>query len=205
VLPIDPYVEAALQAPEQAPPSPDYVPAPEHPPSPDYVPGPEEPEQAPFSLDYVPEPEYPEYLSSDDDDDEQEAFEDDDEEEEEHLAPADSSVIPAIDPVSSVEDTEAFETDESAPTPVPSLRHRTAMMSVRPQIPMSYTTEALIAEYASAPTPPSPPPSPLYPLSSPLLQIPSPPLPLPPPPTTSPTYAEAPLGNRVVEIWLRAV
>ncbi|GKD49982.1 hypothetical protein Tco_1278958 [Tanacetum coccineum] len=74
------------------------------------------------------------------------------------------------------------------------------MMFVRPQIPMSYTTEALIAEYASAPTPPSPPPSPLYPLSSPLLQIPSPPLPLPPPPTTSPTYAEAPLGNRVVEI-----
>ncbi|GKB22779.1 hypothetical protein Tco_0862180 [Tanacetum coccineum] len=60
--PVDPYVEAALQAPEQAPPSPDYVPGPEHPPSPDYVPGPEEPEQAPLSPDYVPEPEYPEYL-----------------------------------------------------------------------------------------------------------------------------------------------
>ncbi|GJY97063.1 hypothetical protein Tco_0513973 [Tanacetum coccineum] len=44
--PVDPYVEAALQAP----------------PSPDYVPGLEEPEQAPPSPDYVPGPEYPEYL-----------------------------------------------------------------------------------------------------------------------------------------------
>ncbi|GJS16615.1 hypothetical protein Tco_0411087 [Tanacetum coccineum] len=45
--PVDPYVEAVLQAPEQAPPSLDYVPGPEHPPSPDYVPDPEDPEQAP--------------------------------------------------------------------------------------------------------------------------------------------------------------
>ncbi|GKF56375.1 hypothetical protein Tco_0166715, partial [Tanacetum coccineum] len=43
---VDPYVEASLQAPEQAPPSLDYVSGPEHPPSPDYV----------------HEPEYPEYL-----------------------------------------------------------------------------------------------------------------------------------------------
>nr|GEZ35246.1 hypothetical protein [Tanacetum cinerariifolium] len=50
IRPVDPYVEAALQAPGQAPPSPDYVPGPEHPPSPDYV----------------PEPEYPEYLVSSD-------------------------------------------------------------------------------------------------------------------------------------------
>ncbi|GKD86700.1 hypothetical protein Tco_1357854 [Tanacetum coccineum] len=45
--------------------------------------------------------------------------------------------------------------------------------------PMSATAEALIVEYAFAPTPPSPPPFPLTPLSSPLPQIPSPPLPLP--------------------------
>ncbi|GJU12809.1 hypothetical protein Tco_1135205 [Tanacetum coccineum] len=88
---------------------------------------------------------------------------------------ADSSVVPTKDPVSSAEDTKAFETDESAPTP-----------------------------YASAPTPPSLPPSPITPLSSPLAQIPSPPLPLPSPPTTSPTYVEAPLGNRAAEIRLRA-
>ncbi|GJU32945.1 hypothetical protein Tco_1176534 [Tanacetum coccineum] len=159
------------------PPSPDYVPGPEHPPS-------------PIEIPYVPEPEYPEYLvpsedeapmedqplpddaspvalspgyapnsdleedpeedpeedseeehadypadggdgddepSGDDtddddaDDDDEEPFEDeeDDEEEEEHLAPADSSAIPAVDPVPSAGDTEAFETDESAPTPRP--------------------------------------------------------------------------------------
>ncbi|GKF41186.1 hypothetical protein Tco_0124528, partial [Tanacetum coccineum] len=44
-----------------APPSPDYVPGPEHPPSPDYVPGPEHP-PSPIEVPYVPEPEYPEYL-----------------------------------------------------------------------------------------------------------------------------------------------
>ncbi|GKE64148.1 hypothetical protein Tco_1518309, partial [Tanacetum coccineum] len=40
-----------------APPSPNYVPRPEHPPSPDYVPG----LKHPPSPVYVPEPEYPEY------------------------------------------------------------------------------------------------------------------------------------------------
>ncbi|GJT77314.1 hypothetical protein Tco_1044039 [Tanacetum coccineum] len=35
-------------------------------------------------------------------------------------------------------------------------------------------------------------------------EIPSPPLPLPSPPTTSPTYAEVPLGYRATRIWLRA-
>ncbi|GKG37606.1 hypothetical protein Tco_0456829, partial [Tanacetum coccineum] len=111
--------------------------------------------------------------SSDDDDEEeeeeeQEASEDDDGDEEEHLAPADSSTVPIVDHVSSAEDTEAFETDESASTPVPSPRRRTARMSIRPPTPMSATVEALIAEYASAPTLPSPPPSPLSTLSSPL-------------------------------------
>ncbi|GJY36986.1 hypothetical protein Tco_0422364 [Tanacetum coccineum] len=44
-----------------APPSPDYVPGPEHPPSPDYVPGLEHP-PSPVEVPYVPEPEYHEYL-----------------------------------------------------------------------------------------------------------------------------------------------
>ncbi|GKD22156.1 hypothetical protein Tco_1223859, partial [Tanacetum coccineum] len=44
-----------------APPSPDYVPGPEHPPSPDYVPGPKHP-PSPVEVRYVLEPEYPEYL-----------------------------------------------------------------------------------------------------------------------------------------------
>nr|GEX65117.1 hypothetical protein [Tanacetum cinerariifolium] len=49
-----------------APPSPDYVPRPEHPPSPDYVPGPEHP-PSPIGIPYVPELEYPEYLAPSDD------------------------------------------------------------------------------------------------------------------------------------------
>ncbi|GJT68712.1 retrovirus-related pol polyprotein from transposon TNT 1-94 [Tanacetum coccineum] len=44
-----------------SPPSPDYVPRPEHPPSPDYVPSPEHP-PLPIEAPYVLEPEYPEYL-----------------------------------------------------------------------------------------------------------------------------------------------
>ncbi|GJT51667.1 hypothetical protein Tco_0977824, partial [Tanacetum coccineum] len=120
IMPEDPYVEAALQAP----------------PSLDYVPGPEEPKQAPPSpvyVPYVPKPVYPEFMSPkddspgyitesnpeeddedpeedptdyptdrDDDKEEEESFRDnandkekDEEEEEEHLAPADSVPSPA--------------------------------------------------------------------------------------------------------------
>ncbi|GKF29667.1 hypothetical protein Tco_0096009, partial [Tanacetum coccineum] len=104
---------------------------------------------------------------------------------------AHSSAVPAIDPVSSAEDTEAFKTNEFAPTHVPLPRRRTARMSVQPHIPMSDTTEALITEYASAPTLPSSPPSPLSPLPS--------------PPTTSFTYAEALLGYKAFRIRLRVV
>ncbi|GJW02261.1 hypothetical protein Tco_1561117 [Tanacetum coccineum] len=55
----------------------------------------------------------------DTDDEDEEPFEDedDDDEEEEHLAPADSSAVPVVDPVPSAGDTEAFEMDESVPTP----------------------------------------------------------------------------------------
>ncbi|GKD66025.1 hypothetical protein Tco_1308133, partial [Tanacetum coccineum] len=120
---------------------------------------------------------------------------------------ADSFVVPVDDPVPSVEDTEAFETKDYAPTPVPSPRRRTARMSVRPQTPMSAATEALIAAVAAA-LPSSPPPSPLTLLSSLLPQIPSPPLPVPslpsPPTHTSPTYDEAPLGYKATGIRLRA-
>ncbi|GJX71350.1 hypothetical protein Tco_0308521 [Tanacetum coccineum] len=149
--------------------------------------------------------------SDDDDDDtddeDEEPFEDedDDEEEEEHLALADSSAIPVVDPVPSAGDTEAFETDESAPTPrspqirIPfaQTRLRRARKTVRLEPPMSPSMEARIAEYAAAPTPP---PSPLSPWSSPLPHIPSPPLPpppsslhLPPPVPTSLPLPSSPL------------
>ncbi|GJZ32842.1 hypothetical protein Tco_0578278 [Tanacetum coccineum] len=137
----------------------------------------------------------------------------DDEEEEEHLALTDSPIIPTVDPVPSAEDTEAFETNESAPTPPTSPHHivlfsetnpRTTRMSVQPDTLPSPSAEARFAEFASAPTPLLPPPYLLTPLSSPLLYIPSPPLPLPLPSThTIPTYTEVPLGYRAARIRLR--
>ncbi|GKC62199.1 hypothetical protein Tco_1089797, partial [Tanacetum coccineum] len=165
--------------------------------------------------------------SSDDDDDDDdaddkddEAFEDEDNDEgEEHLAPADSSAVHVVDLVPSAGDTEAFETDESAPTPpsprspqivVPLSQTRLcrAWKTVRPQTPIPFPSEAEVASLLALPTPP---PSPLTPLSSPLPQIPSPPLPvsslplpLPSPPTTSPTYVEAPLGYKAAGIQMRA-
>ncbi|GJS37634.1 hypothetical protein Tco_0536016 [Tanacetum coccineum] len=227
------------------PPSPDYVPGPEHPSSPDYVPGPEHP-PSPIEIPYVPEPEYPEYLvpsedeapmedqplpadaspvalspsyvpdsdpkedpeedseeehadyPTDEGDGDDEPSEEDDEEEEEHLAPADSSVIPVVDHVPSTGDTEAFETDESAPTPGPpqiripfaQTRLRRARKTIRPEPPMSASMEVRIAEHAAAPTLPLP-------------VAPSP-LPLPSPLTTSPTDAGAPLGYRAARIRMRA-
>ncbi|GJU43234.1 hypothetical protein Tco_1200500 [Tanacetum coccineum] len=179
---MDPDEFEAPQSPEQAPPSPDYVPDPEYPkylaPSDDEIPV----EDQPLPFDALPIALSPGYMmwrrkrSEDDDDDEKE-----EEKEEEHLAPTDSAALLAIDPVPSAEETEPFETDESAATPPP------------PQT---------IIPYASAPTPPSPPPSPLSPLSSLLLRIPSPPL-LLPPLHTSPTYARALLGYRAAMVQLR--
>nr|GFA41746.1 hypothetical protein [Tanacetum cinerariifolium] len=150
----DPYVEVALQAP----------------PSPDYMPGPEEPEQAPPSPDYVPCPEHADdesllrtnhmlrmlhLLPSDDDDDEEESSKDkeddemdveaDEEEEEEHPASADSVVVAptAADQAPSVEETESFETDESAATPPPHPEYRmTARISIPAQVPMLAWTDS---------------------------------------------------------------
>ncbi|GKB47646.1 hypothetical protein Tco_0898399, partial [Tanacetum coccineum] len=75
----------------------------------------------------------------DDTGDEDEEPTEDEEEEEEHPALADSSAVPIVDPVPSAGDTEAFETDESTPTP------------------RSPQTRARIAEHAAAPIPPTNP------------------------------------------------
>nr|GEU54479.1 hypothetical protein [Tanacetum cinerariifolium] len=86
----------------------------------------------------------------DDADDEDE--EGDDKEEEEHLAPVDSSVVPIVNHVASTKDIEAFKTDESAPTPVPSPRHRTARMSIpSPPLPLSSPPTHTSPTYAEAP------------------------------------------------------
>nr|GEX51599.1 hypothetical protein [Tanacetum cinerariifolium] len=188
---VDPYVEAALQAPEQAPPSPDYVLGPKHPPYPEYMPGPEEPEQAPLSPDYVHEPEYPEYLVPSD---VEAPIED---------QPLPDDASPTTLSPGYLRIQRHLRPDESEPIPVPSLRRCTTWMSIRASTPMSGTAKALIDEYASAPAPQSPPPYPLSPLSSPLPKIPSSPLSLPSPPTTSLTYAVSPLGYRAARIQAR--
>nr|GEU81945.1 putative reverse transcriptase domain-containing protein [Tanacetum cinerariifolium] len=126
------------------------------------------------------------------------------EEEDEYLDPADSTVValPAIDNTPSVEETEPFETDESAATPPPHPAYPvTARMSIRPQTPISLPSDTEIARLMAIPTLP---PSPLSLLSSPLPQIPSPPLPLLSPPPTDPTYEEAPLGYRAARLQGRA-
>ncbi|GKE34656.1 hypothetical protein Tco_1453978, partial [Tanacetum coccineum] len=201
-------------------PSPDYVPNPEHPLLPVevlYVPELEYRYVAEFDPDEDPEEDpkgdhadYPvdrgdrdDEPSNDDDDDddddtddeEEEPIEDedDDKEEEEHLAPADSSAIPVVDPVPSVGDTEAFKTDESAPRldrlrlGSPLLRDASvghARLSDLSHLCHHLWRHALL-------------------ISSPPLPISSPPLPLPPPTIDSPTYAEAPLGYRAAMIRLR--
>ncbi|GKC87459.1 hypothetical protein Tco_1148108 [Tanacetum coccineum] len=155
----------------------------------------------------------------DTDDEDEEPFEDedDDEEEEEHLALTDSSTVPVADLVPSAMDTEAFETDESAPTPrlpqtkVPfsQIRLCRAQKTVRLKPPMSPSMEAHIVEYDAAPTPPSKPPSTLSSWSSPLPQIPSPPLPpppsslhLPPPVPTSLPLPLSPLPSLPTSLFI---
>nr|GEY59569.1 hypothetical protein [Tanacetum cinerariifolium] len=120
-------------------------------------------------------------------------------EEEEHLAPADSSIVPIVDPVPLVGDTEAFETNESVPThgssqaiiPISQTRLHRARKTIRLEPPMSTSIEACIARHAAALTP--------------SLPVPSPPLLLPSPLTTSPTDIGAPLGYRAAGIKMRAL
>ncbi|GKF88987.1 hypothetical protein Tco_0262950, partial [Tanacetum coccineum] len=130
------------------------------------------------------------------------------EEDEEHLALADSTVValPAVEHAPSAEETEPFETDESAATPPPHPAYRvTARISIRDEPPTPFWSDTEVARLLAIPTPP---PSPLSPWSSPLAQIPSPPLPpiLSPllvssPPPASSTY---PLGYKAAMIRLRA-
>ncbi|GKB92135.1 hypothetical protein Tco_0964407 [Tanacetum coccineum] len=151
-----------------------------------------------FIIDYLDEPEdgekdddedpeedlSEENKPGDDEDDDDTEDEDEepteDEEEEEHLALADSSVVPVVVP--SAGDTEAFKTDESAPTPrspqtrvsFSQTRLCRARKTVRLEPPMSASMEVRIAEHAVAPIPP-----------------------------TNPAYDQAPLGHRATMIRMR--
>ncbi|GKC33794.1 hypothetical protein Tco_1046178, partial [Tanacetum coccineum] len=137
-----------------------------------------------------------------------------DEEEEEYPAPADSTVValPAVDQAPSGEETEPFETNESAATPSPHPAYRvTARISIRDEPPTPFWYDTEVSRLLAIPTLP---PSPLSPWSSPLPQIPSPllppilsPLPVSPPlPISSPPPANpiCPLGYQDAMIRLRA-
>ncbi|GJT14357.1 hypothetical protein Tco_0861399 [Tanacetum coccineum] len=214
--------------PEFMPPEDEVLPAEEQPlpaaasptaDSPGYVPESDPEEDPEEDDDEDPEEDPADYPADggDDGDDEDESSDDDedddvdiegDEEEEEHPAPADSTAValPAVDHAPSAEETEPFETDESAATPPPHPAYRvTARISIRDEPPTPFWSDTEVARLLAIPTPP---PSPLSPWSSPLPQIPSPPLPpiLSPlpvssPPPASPTY---PLGYRAAMIWLKA-
>ncbi|GJR65041.1 hypothetical protein Tco_0011106 [Tanacetum coccineum] len=116
--------------------------------------------------------------SADDDDDDDTDDEDEEpteDEEEEHLAPADPFAVPVVDSIPSAGDTEAFETDKSAPTlrspqtrvPFSQTRLRRARKTVRLELSMSASMKARIADHVAALIPP-----------------------------TSPAYDQAPLGHR---------
>ncbi|GKA43172.1 hypothetical protein Tco_0735896, partial [Tanacetum coccineum] len=145
------------------------------------------------SIDYLDEPEDGEEDDDEDPNEEHKPKDDDDddtddedeepiEEKEEHLAPADYSMVPVVDPVPSAGDTKAFKTDESAPTPrspqtrVPFSQTRLcrARKTIRLELPMSASIEACIAEHVAAPIPP-----------------------------TSTTYDQAPLSHRAAMIRMR--
>ncbi|GKD91075.1 hypothetical protein Tco_1366582, partial [Tanacetum coccineum] len=162
-----------------------YVPKPEHPkyhaPSDEDI----QVEDQPYVDDASPTAESPgeEHELEDDDD----TYDEDeeptkDEEEEEHLDLANSSVVPIVDPIPPAGDTEALETDESAPTPrspqtrvhFSQTRLCKARKTVRLEPPMSASMEARIAEHAATPIPP-----------------------------TNPTYDQAPLGHRAAMIRMR--
>ncbi|GKF83943.1 hypothetical protein Tco_0248841, partial [Tanacetum coccineum] len=134
--PPSPDYVPSLEEPEQAPPLPEFDPESVYsefmPPGDDVLPAEEQPLLAAVSptIDspgYILESDPKEDLEEEDDEDPKEDLvdyptdRDDDKEEEENLAPADSTAVafPAVDHVPSAEETEPFETDESAAIPPP--------------------------------------------------------------------------------------
>ncbi|GJZ42736.1 hypothetical protein Tco_0589991 [Tanacetum coccineum] len=186
--PASPDYVPGPEEPEQAPLSPDYVPGPEYPtylaPSDEEVLVEDQPyvvADSPITLspgyvaDSDPEEDskdgpidYPADGGDSDDDDSSDNDKGDEaseEEEEEHLAPADSVVAPVVDHVPFSEETDPFETDESAATP-PS-----PLISLSPPSAEERLARCLAAH-----------------------ALPSSPLPIVPHPYGSPNHVRAPLG-----------
>nr|GFC06254.1 hypothetical protein [Tanacetum cinerariifolium] len=148
--------------------------------------------------------------SSEDDEDDDMDIEADEEEEEEHPAPADSIVVAstAADQTPYAEETEPFETDESAATPLPHPAYRMiARISIPALVPMPAWSDLEIVRLLAMSSPPasslspwsSPPPRIPFPPLSPILSPPSPVLsPVPPPiPIRSLGYCAAMIQLRV--------
>nr|GFC85672.1 hypothetical protein [Tanacetum cinerariifolium] len=113
------------EEPEQAPPSPDYIPGPEHA---DYE---IVAEDQPYAVDASPIAQSPEYVSESD----FKAHPEDDDDED-----------PEEDPAPSAEETKLFETDGSAATPPPHPAYRTiARISIPAPVPMPAWTDSEVA------------------------------------------------------------
>ncbi|GKA25848.1 hypothetical protein Tco_0711957 [Tanacetum coccineum] len=124
------------------------------------------------SIDYPNEP------GTDDEDEDEDPEKDPSEEHEPENEDAKED-----EPSKDSDETELFEENETAATPPPP-KHRGARISVRPQTPMTLSTQALIDASAARPLPPSP-------------------IPLPSPPPINPTYDQTSLGRRAVMIRMR--
>ncbi|GJV78342.1 hypothetical protein Tco_1509926 [Tanacetum coccineum] len=224
-MPEDPYLEAALQA----PPSPDYVPGPEEPEQapllPDYVPESDHEADPEEDDDEDPEEDPIDYPADggDDGDDEMDIEEDEDDDmdidadeededdemgvevdeeaEEEHPTPAYPIVVALPATAPSAEETELFETDESAATPPPHPAYRmTTRITILESLPIPAWSDEVVRMLAIS----SPPASPLSPWSSSPPQIPfplSPPSPVLTAPPPSPIRS---LGYRAATIRMRA-
>ncbi|GJX51856.1 hypothetical protein Tco_0278701 [Tanacetum coccineum] len=220
--------------PEFMPPEDEVLPAEEQPlpaaasptaDSPGYVPESDPEEDPEEDDDEDPEEDHADYPADkgNDGDDEDESSDDDedddvdikgDEEEEEDPAPADPTVVAllAVDHAPSTEETEPFETDESAITPPPHPTYQvTTRILIRDKPPTPFWSDIEVSRLLAIPTPLA---SLLSPWSSPLPQIPSPPLPpiLSPLPVSPPLTVSSPppfspicsLGYRAMMIRLRA-
>ncbi|GJW49680.1 hypothetical protein Tco_0091031 [Tanacetum coccineum] len=182
------------EEPEQAPPSPDYVPGPEH--ADDEIVAEDQPQIRKEDERRTPEEDPIDYPADggDDGDDEMDIEEDEDDDmdidadeededdemdvevdeeaEEEHSAPAYPVVVALPATAPSAEETEPFETDESAATPPPHPAYRmTARITILEPLPVPAWSDSEVARLLAISSPPA---SPLSPWSSSPPQIPFP-------------------------------
>ncbi|GKB50556.1 hypothetical protein Tco_0901309 [Tanacetum coccineum] len=140
--------------------------------------------------------------ADEEDEDDEMDVEIDEEAEEEHLAPAYPVVVALPATAPSAEETEPFETDESAATPPPHPAYRmTARITIPEPLPVPAWSDSEVARLLAISSPPA---SPLSPWSSSPPQIPfplSPPSPVLTAPPPSPIRS---LGYRAATIRMRA-